>query len=314
LPPAEAAAAGLIRLTAPVAPEGLIARLRWSYGIRIEVASAIDGSVATLFAGVRPIWQDWFQPPADGVNLTYRFSVEGRKLPPPEWGAALNACRAALLPFGLVDDPSAYVMEFVVSLAGDNACLYLRPTFEADNRFAYRLSDVGASMNPVVAAALANLIASPLGGTALDPTCGSGTLLVERARIDNHAALAGIDASPTAVKAAKTNLKAAGLMELATIRQGDAMDPASWVPCKVVLVNLPFGLRTAREGVKPEILYAAICGNIANFMEPGGRALLATTQLKALDAALRKTPRLSILARCKVQTGGLWLHIVVLGN
>ena len=82
-----------------------------------------------------------------------------------------------------------------------------------DHRFAYRQHSVAASMQPALAAVLAELSRPYLKENArvLDPFCGVGTLLLERnyaVHADTHY---GIDVFGPAIKAARENAAAAGV-------------------------------------------------------------------------------------------------------
>src|SRR5436305_3815041 len=192
----------------------------------------------------------------------------------------------------------------------DATRIWLVPTFEADTRFAYRVSDVGASINPVVGACLARLVRRGERSVVVDPTCGSGTLLIERGLLDAGTMLSGIDISPTATRAATGNVIAAGLAARIAVRQGDGGDAAAWPDrCDEVLANLPFGMRTEDRNL--DGLYRRIVGNIARTLNPGGRALLYTTNAKTLIALLRRTVKLKVIGERRVESGGvqvgLWI-------
>jgi 23S rRNA G2445 N2-methylase RlmL len=198
-----------------------------------------------------------------------------------------------------------------VEADADATRIWLVPTFASDARFAYRVSDVGASINPVVGACLARLVRRGDDGVIVDPTCGSGTLLIERALLDLGPMLRGIDISPTAIRAATGNVITASLAARIAVRQGDGGDPAGWPDrCDEVLANLPFGMRTEDRNL--DGLYRRIVGNIARTLAPGGRALLYTAHAKTLIALLRRTTRLKVTAERRVDSGGLQVGVWIL--
>lgn len=82
-----------------------------------------------------------------------------------------------------------------------------------DHRFAYRKHSVAASMQPALAAVLAELSRPYLKENArvLDPFCGVGTLLLERNYAVHADTLYGIDVFGPAIKAARENAAAAGV-------------------------------------------------------------------------------------------------------
>jgi hypothetical protein len=302
----------------------------------VEELAAVIGR---LIEESRPLreWREWVATEEEA--LRYRLALVGTRLRRDELRRVLEAARAAGRPLGLVDSPSSYSIELTVVVEEDGIRLSVKPCFVDDTRFAYREKDVGAAIHPVVGACLARLVRTsppalpeagpptpsdrwrawvpwepvlPPGigaisaGTVLDPTCGSGTLLIERALLDDRARLVGLDISPTAVAAARANVRAAGLQKRIRIVRGDAADPDAWPECDEVLANLPFGLRTRRPGGDPARLYAAILANTAAKLRPGGRALLFTANRKAFEPHLTaQRDRLKIVDRVRVLSGGL---------
>ena len=258
----------------------------------------------------------------DGT-VQYRFSMEDRRgenqrlrkgLLKGMKKRLLNEVRKACRPLGWVDSPSTYDIELKVSIEERAADVFIKPSFVNDTRFAYRHKDVGAAMNPVVAACLARLVRTPHARTVFDPTCGSGTLLIERALIGtNGLALKGLDISKTAIQAARTNIAAAGRARQITVETGHAAQEKSWPVCDEVIANLPFGLRTSSSKMDLEGLYHAILTNLALRLQPQGRALFYTGNKKLFEKVLSKHKHTFRTARrLRVLSGGLWVHIWML--
>lgn len=318
-PDAAAELPGLLRLAGPVAADRLGPPPRYVYTVRLPLAEAGSSALARDGTGAmvaqaceRPYWRthlDW----DEARPAPYRFSIEGRRVTREEHQAWLRALRTGLAPLGAVDEPSAYVFEIILSWRGDQPRLFFRAATGGDPRFRYRVRDVGAGMNPVVAATLARLIPWPLPGAVVDPTCGSGTLLFERGILTPDVPLIGIDISDVALKAAKANGKALGFSERTDFRKANAAERDAWSPCGVVLANLPFGIRTGREDPNLAETYRAILLNAAHHLVPGGRVLLASANRRGLDHAIARSP-LHVFARQRVQSGGLFVHVVVLGH
>ena len=286
---------------------------RWCYNIRLVMAETAPAGdkpeqLARMLENIWPAWREWTVATA----LTYRFSVEGQRVSAQQLRGLLNQLRAAVSPHGFEDDPSNYGCEVILSFRGTRPVLYFRPTFMPDERFTYRLGDVGASMNPVVAANLVRLVSPMPDEAVFDPTCGSGTLLIERGKFSQDARLAGVDVSPVAVKTAGRNLQAAGMS--AAIQTGDAADLANWPACSLVIANLPFGNRVDAGPHSIPDLYKAVAANTAAVLPAGGRAVFATANRSAFEQALSAARSLKLLARTRVQSGGLWVHLFVLGK
>lgn len=313
---------GLIRLSDSVPAERLAPPPRWVYGLRLLIAerkritSATDGDILdSLLAEAvgNPYWKQSCQW-AEGVAVRYRFAVEGRKISRDEQQSWLRKVRQALDPLGAIDSPSQYSFEVILSWTEDAVRLYFRPSMVKDPRFAYRLADVNASINPIVAANLARLIPWPLPGAIIDPTCGSGTLLFERGIISPLSPLIGIDVSEPAVGVARMNADAGGFASRADLRHANARDPAAWSPCGVVIANLPFGILSGREDKDLEGTYRAILDNANNNLNESGRVVLATANRGGLERATAATRSLQVLAKYRFQSGGVYVHVAVLGR
>jgi Predicted N6-adenine-specific DNA methylase len=290
-------------------PAGLRNALRCANDIRILVAEGPAGAFAETIQRANVPWRAWIASESD--TLPYRFSLENVRVTRQQFSDVLRLARETFAPLGLVDSPSNYAAMVRVEADPDATRIWLVPTFEADERFAYRLSDVGASINPVVGACLARLVRGKATGVVVDPTCGSGTLLIERARLDERTLLSGIDISPTSIRAATGNVIAAGLASRIAVRQGDSGDAATWPEhCDEVLANLPFGNRTEDRNL--DGLYRRVVGNISRTLAPGGRALLYTAHAKTLVALLRRTPRLAVREERRVESGGLQIGVWLL--
>ncbi|MEI9926960.1 MAG: methyltransferase domain-containing protein [Sphingomonas sp.] len=319
LPDAATEQPGLLRLARSVPADRLSPLPRYVYSVRLPMAEARSPTNASDLidsmlgdAGERPYWRthlDW----DEAAPAPYRFSIEGRKASRDEHQAWLRGLRIRLAPLGAVDVPSAYVFEIVLSWRGDQPRLFFRAATGSDPRFRYRLRDVGAGMNPVVAATLARLVPWPLPGAVIDPTCGSGTLLFERGILTEEAPLIGIDISGVALDAARTNGKAIGFSNRTEFRKANAAERDAWSPCGVVLANLPFGIRTGRDDPNLAETYRAILANAAHHLAPGGRVLLASANRGGLDYAIAGSP-LHVFARQRVQSGGLFIQVIVLGH
>jgi 23S rRNA G2445 N2-methylase RlmL len=279
-----------------------VSALRCVYDLRILIAEGEAGKFAETVRKAEIRWRDWIRSESD--VLPYRFSLENARVTKQEFNELLRIARETFSVQGLVDSPSSYAAMLRVEADADATRIWLVPTFETDQRFAYRTSDVGAAINPVVGACLARLVRRGSSGMIVDPTCGSGTLLIERALLDADTMLSGIDISPTAIRAATGNVIAAGLASRIAVRQGDGGDAASWPErCDEVLANLPFGVRTEDRNL--DGLYRRIAGNIARTLSAGGRALLYTTHAKTITALIRRTPKLKVVSERRVESGGL---------
>jgi hypothetical protein len=273
-------------------------------GARQHVAEMIPRDLDRILArpGFLARWRDWIASPSE--PLGYRFALTGQRVPKKVFNEALSLAKERLRPLGLEDRPSNYALEVRADVTDRGTNVWAIPRFHKDARFAYRVSDVGASVQPVVAACLARLVRAPGSKVVLDPTCGSATLLVERALLDEHAVMVGLDVSPTAVRAAEQNIVAAGLGKRVMVRRADAAVAANWPDCDEAIMNLPFGLRTAKQDEDLAALYAGIVRALSHRLRPGGRALLYTANRRLLAPLLARSS-LSVWEERIVRAGGL---------
>lgn len=148
----------------------------------------------------------------------------------------------------VVNDPVAATWEARVV----GGAIELEPRSpDPDPRFAWRVRDVPAASHPTIAAALARVAAPSEGETIWDPFVGSGAELVEVARLARPRALFGTDLEERALDAARANLDAAGIADLALLARADATawaPPASAHPVDLVVTNPPMGRRVHRRG------------------------------------------------------------------
>jgi 23S rRNA G2445 N2-methylase RlmL len=320
--PSETIAPGLIRLPGATPPDEARS-LRCVYDVRLLLADhpslrdtapdALPPLLSRLLAETPFLaeWRRWID--AEEAGFRYRFALEGLRVPKRDFLATLSAVREQLQSIGWRDSPSRYSGQIIVSAGQDRTRVWLVPTFPADRRFAYREADVGASIHPVVAACLARLVRTGPRAVVLDPTCGSGTLLIERGMLDPDSGLLGLDVSPTAVRAAARNAAAAGMSERLEIQQADAQEQERWRPATEVIANLPFGLRTRQPDRSLQELYRAILANLARSLAPDGRAVLYTASRQVLDQELRRVSNeLRVAERRVVQAGGLHVGAWVL--
>ena len=114
----------------------------------------------------------------------------------------------------LINAPSFYELEIrVIEDKKGQYHFYVRLATIPDRRFAYRKHALPTSMHPVRAAEVA-LLAKPYleeNASVLDPMCGVGTLLIERAKLVPVRNLYGVDIFGDAVRFARENTAAAGM-------------------------------------------------------------------------------------------------------
>lgn len=233
------------------------------------------------------------------LTRPYRVELRGYR------GNRAAMIRKITLALGGGDNPSRYANELYVDVFGNECTLYIRPCDVPDTRFAYRKRTLPASIQPATAACLARYALSFTGLKtvhALDPFCGSGTLLIELEKAAPGSLLLGADISPFALAAARENAQAAH----SNVRflQKDACKIDARDPFDLILTNMPFGNRVGtHESNEP--LYRAFIGQLPELLAPGGVAALYTMEHRLLTDCLKHEKRLEIVADMRTEAGGL---------
>ena len=185
----------------------------------------------------------------------------------------------------LVNDPTGSTWTMTAIVRDARISLLLEPKGVLDDRFEYRERDVPAASHPTIAAALARLTEPRADDVVWDPFCGSGTELIERAKLGPCAALFGTDLREDALDAARVNMHRAGVK--ATLERGDATEVALPAGLTQVLTNPPLGRRLRDERGKQEALLAGLLVRIGGALVTGGR-LVWVSPTRRLDATAER--------------------------
>lgn len=239
----------------------------------LEAAVAdLDLSAAASAAGLEP---------ARPVSIFVNASRAGKQTYSRfELAAAATRGMLARQRRWVLGAPDAHEAEFRLDLVGDHALLSLRLTppsfrFRGDTR---HFSE--AALRPTVAHALVWLSRPHAGDRFLDPFCGSGTIVAERAAYPS-ALLAGSDIADEAVSAARANAPPA-----VAINRWDARAlPLDGGSVDTVVTNLPFGRQIlTSDDIGP--LYRDFCRELRRILAATGQAWLLTDQADELDRAV----------------------------
>jgi len=176
-------------------------------------------------------------------------------------------------------------LEFRLDVQHDVATLSLRLTpatfrFRGDAR---RFS--AAALRPPVAHALVWLSQPQQEDVFLDPFCGSGTILGERAVYPAQRLIGG-DVSAAAIDAARENVPP---LTTLTLSQWNARDvPLESHSVSAIVTNLPFGRQVLSQDELPA-LYLAFARQAQRLLVEGGTAVVLTDQVETLLAAVERT-------------------------
>lgn len=177
--------------------------------------------------------------------------------------------------------PEAHDIEFRLDIVQDEAVFSLRLT---DAAFRYRRQGRAFSMaalRPTVAHALVRLSEPEADDVFLDPCCGSGTILAERAHYAARLILGG-DVSEEAVAAARWNTDAGSSVSL---HRWDARRlPLDSGSVTKAVTNLPFGRQiAAHEDIA--VLYRELLREMNRVVAADGTILCLTDADEALQRA-----------------------------
>lgn len=144
----------------------------------------------------------------------------------------------------------------------------------------------------------------------VDPTCGSGTLLLDRAAFGDYRVLQGGDQDEEAVQTAADNLSS--FKNVALQVWNAASLPLLDNSASVIVSNLPFGRRVGDHEANVA-LYPKIMKEVDRVLESDGRAVLLTQEVKLLHHALVSYKNEFLMELDQpVEMGGLTPHIIVL--
>lgn len=167
----------------------------------------------------------------------------------------------------------------------------------------YKQEHLPASLRPSVAAALVWLSKPQPRDIFLDPFCGTGTILIERALMGRHRLLLGGDRDEQALAAAAENI--GPRHKPCQLFQWEATHlPLAEKSVDVLVSNPPFGVQMGKPREIPA-LYQAFVREMARVLTPGGRAVLLSGQgelvLDLLQSqrafALQRTLSIHLLGR-----------------
>lgn len=192
-------------------------------------------------------------------------------------------------------------VEVWVTLVETNVVAGIRLTTR-HQRHREKIAHIPASLRPSVAAALVFLSKPQPDDVFLDPFCGAGTILIERAVVERYKLLLGGDTSPTALAASAENI--GERYKPVELHRWDAAElPIDDGSVSAIATNPPFGKQIG-SATDNAILYPKFLAQAHRVLEPGGRLVVLTSEHKlmrrtftGLNWALTETHSLKVLGQ-----------------
>lgn len=198
----------------------------------------------------------------------------------------------------LVDDNAQ--VEVWLTLIGPEAIIGMRLT-NRTQRHREKQAHIPASLRPSVAAALAFLSAPKPDDIFLDPFCGAGTILVERALKERYKLILGSDMSENALDAARENI--GEKHKPLELHVWDATQlPLDDGSISAIASNPPFGEQLGSHEVN-ERLYPAFIREAHRVLGPGGRIVILSPEFHLLRRELAP-PSWTVIGRHHVRVLG----------
>ncbi len=176
-------------------------------------------------------------------------------------------------------------VEFWATLIHDELFLALRLSDERLRHRDYKAAHIPGSLRPSVAAALGVLSSPQPDDLVLDPFCGAGTVLIERAHLARYQLLIGGDTDHGALDAARRNI--GPRYKPLELHAWDATAiPIPNQSISRIITNLPWGVQHGSHADNRR-LYPRVFSEFARLLTPEGIAVMLTGEQWLMGDLLR---------------------------
>ena len=171
-------------------------------------------------------------------------------------------------------------VEFWVTMFPGELLLTLRLSDERLRHREYKVAHLPGSLRPSVAAALGWLSEPADDDIVLDPLCGAGTVLIERAHLGRYRQLIGGDSNPAMLNAARENI--GPRYKPIELHSWDATASALGAASVTkVVTNLPWGMRHGSHAENRR-LYPFLIEEFRRVVRPGGLIVMLTAETRLM--------------------------------
>ena len=171
-------------------------------------------------------------------------------------------------------------IEFWATMFPGELVLTIRLSDERMRHREYKVAHMPGSLRPSVAAALGWLSEPALDDIVLDPLCGAGTVLIERAHLARYQLLIGSDRNPEALAAARENV--GPRYKPIELHPWDAAAiPLGAASVSKVVTNLPWGMRHGSHAENRR-LYPHLIEEFRRVVKPGGLIVMLTAETRLM--------------------------------
>jgi tRNA (guanine6-N2)-methyltransferase len=199
-------------------------------------------------------------------------------------GEAVGDALRRSLPRSMQQREDGADVEFWNWISGSEALIGLRLSDATMRHRRYKQEHLPASLRPTVAAAIGWLSSPTATDLAIDPLCGSATILIERSQLLGFEKLIGGDIRPEAVAVAYRNVRAAGVNAFLQVWDARSL-PLDASSVTRVITNLPFGKQIGTPEAN-EQLYPALVKEFGRVLTADGILVALSSQDRLLQQVL----------------------------
>jgi len=201
-------------------------------------------------------------------------------------GEAVVSALKRCMPHGMHKVEDDADVEVWLWLGGGDVLIGLRLSDANMRHRSYKREHLPASLRPTVAAAMSWLARPTPEDIVLDPFCGAGTILIERALLAPVSREVGGDMRSEAITMARRNARAADVAVSWHVWDAQAL-PLDDASVTRVITNLPFGKQIETpEG--NERLYTAVMRQCSRVLQADGLLVALTSEDRLWDRIIRE--------------------------